>query len=309
MIWNPATLVFNLLQSVDVISNEDLTYFVINGTSFLVLASTNLNGPNLILRFNGTGFQELERYYQHETYDFGLVSVNPNFNYLIEAKFDQPSLIRLWNGTTFNNTVQTLNTYGGTDIEPFVINSKYYFAVSNSFDYQDLGRNLTVDIYRFENLSVSAPFVLIQSIPAGVPFHSQAMLIGSDTFLAIAERGGPVYNRPSSIWRYDSVADQFVLFQTIMTEGAYEWKHFQLLGADYLALANSFADAGVGYEVSSMIYRWTGQEFAMMSTVQTFGATSWEHISINGVDYIFVVNGNNNVSPNVNSVVYRLSPR
>jgi len=282
MRWNATVEKFQGIQSIYTLANEGVAFFAIGADSFLALASTGGSGPSRVLRWDGTIFQDFINFTQASN-DYELFSVGSSQNYLIEARVGDTARIRSWDGSGFNTILQILTpSNNAQDVEHSVINGVDFIAVSNAAD---------VTIFFSSNSSGAPSFQMRQIIPAAAPSDTKFFNIASKDFLAVAESGGAT----STIYKYNTNTGRFDPFDTsISSQGARGWKYFQILGADYLALANSMAD--------SQIFRWTGQAFAAVASVQTSGATEWEYFNNNGVDYLFVANSG------TNSFLYRLTP-
>lgn len=299
MLWNSTLEEFIFHQAIPQNNSRGVTYFTLNGQSYLALASNYVTGPSLLLKFDGTFFQIVQSWYQDQTFDFAFFSAGNDF-FLVEAREFSPSIVRKWNNTAFID-VQTLNS-GATDVEYFAIGSSQYVAVSYSVV---TGGSTTVDIYSV-NDTLAQPLQLVQTIQADVPISSKSFQIGVNTYLAIAEFGNVTNDRTSSIWKFNNLTNQFALYQTINSHGAYQWKHFQILGNDYLALANYRTQTS--FSTSSQLYEWTGLLFSELANVDSTGATNWEFFNSSGVDYLFLCNSNTGQSYSTSSVLYRLTP-
>ena len=93
---------------------------------------------------------------------------------------------------------------------------------------------------------------------------------------------------PPTIWV--ARAPIFSPFQSIPTNGAYDWESFTIDGETYLAVANSY-DGSTGF-IDSEIYKWQCDSFVELpsSSIPTAGARDLESFKIDGETYLAVAN-------------------
>ena len=98
-----------------------------------------------------------------------------------------------------------------------------------------------------------------------------------------------------------------VPFQSIPTQGAYDWEYFTLNGQSYLAVANY--QNGSSNVINSQIFKFDAMSnsFLLFQSIPTVGATDWEFFTIDNQSYLAVANSNNGSSRTVNSFIYRFS--
>ena len=117
---------------------------------------------------------------------------------------------------------------------------------------------------------------------------------------------------------FDGVS--FILFQSIATNGAYDWQYFNINGQSYLALANS--DNGTNIAINSQIYKFSSSSssstasglggstspasFVLYQSIPTNGAVNWNYFTINNQNYLVVANNGNGRS-NTTSSIFALS--
>jgi hypothetical protein len=117
--------------------------------------------------------------------------------------------------------------------------------------------------------------------------------IGSDLFLAVANNGYPTYNVNSNVYRWNGTS--FAEFQSIPTNGAFDWKFFTTGSDAYLAVANN--RNGPRFQIDSRIYKWSGASFVEFQSIPTVGATDWEFFTIGSESYLAMANHHATVAP------------
>ncbi len=93
-----------------------------------------------------------------------------------------------------------------------------------------------------------------------------------------------------------TASPEFVEFQSIPTERAWDWEPFTIDGDLYLAVANA---------VSSRLYKWDGMSFVEFQTIPTNQAYDWELFTIGNSYYLAVANYKNGSTYNIDSTLYK----
>lgn len=95
---------------------------------------------------------------------------------------------------------------------------------------------------------------------------------------------------------------------TFATMGAFAWRHMDIDGQHYVAVANH-RDNTWSYTIDSAVYRWapSSVEWQEHQRLRTTGAIDLEHMVIGGQHYLAVANHYDGSSFAVNSIVYRWS--
>ena len=104
----------------------------------------------------------------------------------------------------------------------------------------------------------------------------ESMIIGTDTYLAIAQLYSSGFELNSPIFKWDG--NGFSLFQTIPTTGAEDFESFSVGGNTFLAVANK-RDAA-SFHQDSKVYQWTGSQFSEVQSIPTTGAFDLEYFEI-----------------------------
>ena len=99
-------------------------------------------------------------------------------------------------------------------------------------------------------------FEVHQQIATIDDFGNELLTVGEELFCAIPEYAGPGPGglADSRILRWDGDAQQFLVFQSIETKGAFSWHAFTVGGRQFLAVANHDYNAAI----DSVIYEWNG---------------------------------------------------
>jgi|GEM_PF-1358539 hypothetical protein len=201
----------------------------------------------------------------------------------------------------FFSEFQTIETSAASGWESFEISGTSYLAVAN---LKDDNSNLEIQsrIYQWDGSS----FSLFQSINTSGAQDFESFMIGSDTYLAVANKSdGSNFEVDSKIYKWNG--SQFSEFQSIPTSGAYHWESFSIGADTFLASANS--DDGSSKDIDSVIYRWDSiqSQFVITQTIATTRAWDWESFEISGETYLAVANNYNDTgnTSSTNSQIYK----
>jgi hypothetical protein len=213
------------------------------------------------------------------------------------STYNVASKVYRWNGTAFVEA-QSVPTQSATDWEHFQIGADHYLAVANH--YNGSTWNIASKVYRWNGTA----FVEVQSIPTQGAFDWEHFQIGSDHYLAVTNGfndSNSTYNIASKVYRWNGTA--FVEVQSIATQGAFDWEHFQIGTEHYLAVTNRFN--GTTHNLASKVYRWNGTAFVEIQAIATQAAMDWEYFEIGTEHYLAVANHYNGATYNIASKVYR----
>lgn len=154
----------------------------------------------------------------------------------------------------------TLPVSGGEDAEFFRIGDRAFLATASL----RTGRGP----YEFDALSTifewrDGGFVPFQAIPTFAAKQWRHFRIGERHFLALAQGvtvPGLVPRRPSrsAVFAWDGAA--FAPFQEVPSAWGYNWHHFRIDGADFLAYADQ--------REPSVMLRWTGAAFETVQAME-----------------------------------------
>ena len=91
--------------------------------------------------------------------------------------------------------------------------------------------------------------------------------------------------------------DLFYSYQSIPTDGVYEWESFTIGSSTHLAVANRYG--------ASKIYQWNGSSFVEIQSIATNEAFDWESFTIGSDTYLAVANHLNGSNYNIDSVIFK----
>uniref|UniRef100_A0A8D2DSE1 Thrombospondin type laminin G domain and EAR repeats n=1 Tax=Sciurus vulgaris TaxID=55149 RepID=A0A8D2DSE1_SCIVU len=125
---------------------------------------------------------------------------------------------------------------------------------------------------------------------------------GVGLFVAAAHR-----KATSAIYKWTD--GKFVSYQSIRTHQAQSWRHFTIGRKIFLAVAN-FGPDEKGQEFS-VIYKWSHRKlkFTPYQRIATHSARDWEAFEVDGEHFLAVANHREGDNHNINSVIYKWSPR
>ena len=187
---------------------------------------------------------------------------------------------------------QTINTTGAYDIEYFTIADNHYLAVANRRNQTT--HQLNSVIYQWNGHQ----FVAFQNIPtnSATGFHFFEML--PELFLTVTN-----YHGNSVIYKWKD--NQFEKFQEIRTEGNSDAStEFKINNETFIAFAN-YRNSQQGNAVHSIVFKWTGNSFVKLQSLQTYGAVDVNSFNINGDTFLAFANVYNGRKRNTNSFIYK----
>ena len=140
-------------------------------------------------------------------------------------------------------------------------------------------------------------------------FEAQAVdfLMATGTpLLVVANMAGT----KSPVYRWNYATNKFQLHQNIPSSQARDVQAFEIAGAQYLAIANHAQTTGGSSEfnINSVIYKWSNDQFVEYQQIPTKGAIDIEHFKIQQYDLLAIANVFDGTTTEVNSVIYYLDP-
>ena len=192
---------------------------------------------------------------------------------------------------------QTMDTKGGRDMEYFTIADKHYLAVANRRDKTKTSR-LNSAIYQWDGTH----FIVVQNIPTLGATSFNFFKILSDLFLVVTNSyDDTTHSLNSVIYKWGE--NQFNRFQEITTEDATASATFAIKTETFLVFANRRSD-NQDYSVQSSVYKWSGNSFVKLQSLQTYGAYDVKSFSDNGETFLAFANWWNGNSHNIDSFIY-----
>ncbi|XP_041464132.1 adhesion G-protein coupled receptor V1-like [Lytechinus variegatus] len=158
------------------------------------------------------------------------------------------SVIYLWNGVSFTQS-SLFSSNGASAVDSFSINGNQYLAVANYYDSSLASYEIMSVVYEWQGGNL----VQVQQISTQGATDIQAFTVGSNAYLAVANSRNDVGNTEiDSVWRkriyqWSSLTSQFVLHQSIPTQGIQSLRVFITQPDDvtHLALANADGPSSV----------------------------------------------------------------
>ena len=194
---------------------------------------------------------------------------------------------------------QTIDTKGGFDMEYFTIADKHYLAVANLRDKTTFRLNSV--IYQWNGTH----FIAVQNIPTHGATSFNFFKILSDLFLVVTNNyDDTTYSVDSVIYKWDE--NQFNRFQEIRTEDALASTTFKIKTETFLVFANRRSDK-LSYSGQSFVYKWSGDSFVKLQSLQTYGAHDVKSFSDNGETFLAFANRRTGNSFNIDSFIYKWS--
>jgi len=293
---------------------RDWESFSIDGETYLVVANANndasYSNVSTIYKWSGSSFEEFqsiptEGANSWESFTIGGTIYLAVANYRSDPTYNVDSKIYKWNGAEGQfEEFQSILTSGAFHWESFTIDGQTYIVVANS--YNDTTSTIDSVIYKWND--AAEQFEEFQTITTQGAYDWESFIIDGATYIAVANVGDDItFNVDSVIYKWNEVAEQFEEFQTITTQGAYDWESFTIDGLTYLALANYHDDTT--REIDSKIYKWNGanEQFEELQSIPSVGAKQWNSFSVDGENYLALANNRNDTTRNVDSKIYKWS--
>ena len=182
-------------------------------------------------------------------------------------------------------------------MEYFTIADKHYLAVANR-------RNKTTSrlnsaIYQWNGTH----FIVVQNIPTLGATSFNFFKILSDMFLGVTNGYDDTTPSVDSVI-YKWGENQFNRFQEVRTEGATASTTFAIKTETFLVFANGGSDKQ-GYSGQSFVYKWSGDTFIKLQSLQTYGASDVKSFNDNGETFLALANSRKGNSFNIDSFIYK----
>ena len=190
---------------------------------------------------------------------------------------------------------QTIDNKGARYMEYFKIADKHYLAVANRRD--ETTYRLNSAIYQWSGTH----FVVVQNIPTLGATGFNFFKILSDLFLVVTNGHDDTTQSVDSVI-YKWGENQFNRFQEIRTEDATASTTFTIKTETFLVFANRKSDLQ-SYSVQSSVYKWSGDSFVKLQSLQTYGPFDVKSFSDNSETFLAFANWPN--SYNTDSFIYK----
>ena len=203
---------------------------------------------------------------------------------------------------------QDLPTRGGSDVEHFTIKGNRFLAFAN---HNSDTEGLNIDSFIYKQNDSTRIFFLYQTLGTHGGIDMEYFKIGDQHYLAVANHyDGTSYRQNSVIYQWSLSQEQFVVFQSFKTFGAFSFDFFEITNEQFLAISNYYN--GSSRSINSFIYKWNSNKFEKIQDIATEGAVNTETFVISNETFIaFANHGQYHFSPqnqdSVQSAVFKWS--
>lgn len=194
------------------------------------------------------------------------------------------------NHKTLLYPVQRLHTSGARAVEAFKIDSILHLAIPQlAEDIPDFpsdmnGGNSDVGLIIFRHNGTN--FEHRWTLPLSGGEDAEFFQIGDRAFLAVASlrSGKGPYELDVDSVIFEWQADSFVPFQKIPTFAAKQWRHFNIDGRHFLALAQGVVMENLvpKHPSASTIFQWNGSSFVPFQTIDSAWGYNWHSFQVDG---------------------------
>ena len=300
--FNDLTGKFFLYQTIGTHGGHDVEYFTISGEHYLAVANvydgTTHRLNSVIYRWNGTLFVAFQGVatIRGASMNFFTIEKEP---FLAVSNLNANSVIYKWKNNTFEK-FQEIATGRCRASAAFVINNESYIAFANEVTDSNL---VPLVVYKWSGKH----FGKFQTLRTNGAMDVKSFYIKDHVFLAIATQSTH-FNSLSFIYKWNG--SQFVLFQFISTLVARAWYPFVICGQTFLGVANQLDISRSRYNkrfnIKSVVYRASGDQFAAYQKISTFGATDMTSFEYKGYTYLAIANSwNDDNQRNIDSTLYK----
>jgi len=177
-------------------------------------------------------------------------------------------------------------------MEYFAIADKHYLAVANR--QNGVTTQLNSVIYQWNGQQ----FVALQNISTNSATSFNFFEILQELFLAVTKQYGN-----SVIYKWKD--NQFEKFQEIGTGGAgHASTAFKINNETFIAFAN-WENSQQGNAAHSTVFKWSGNSFVKLQSLQTYGAGDVKSFNINGDTFLAFANEYKGRYCNIDSFIYK----
>jgi len=216
-----------------------------------------------------------------------------NYRGDIEGYNTDSFIYKLDNSTGKFSHYQTVDTSGAYDIEYFTIADKHYLAVANR--QNGATHQLNSVIYQWNGHQ----FVTLQDISTNSATSFKFFEMIQEMFLAVTN----ALAKSAVIYKWKD--NQFEKFQEIGTDGAgHASTAFVINHETFIAFAN-WQNSQQGNAVHSTVFKWSGNSFVKLQSLQTYGAGDVKSFNINGDTFLAFANVYNGRNYSIDSFIYK----
>ena len=219
-------------------------------------------------------------------------------NYFDGTTYATKSPVYRFNGATATfELFQEIDTKGARGWTHFQIGARHFLAVAN---FHNAGSYLVTSAVFCYNDTL-ASFEVFQEFETQGATDWEHIQINNYHFLVVAnERDDDGDNGMLAIYRFNNVTDAFESFQELDADSVVDLEQFLLGDTAYLLAASHRVAQSTLYQ-----YNNSAQQFNVYQEFTTVGAASWEHMRINGQDYLAIANYGYSNSQEETSEIFR----
>lgn len=190
--------------------------------------------------------------------------------------------------------IAQLDTHGARAVETFLHQGVRYLVVPQlAADVPGQPASMMLGNSEVDTLvfrwSAEAGFVLHQRLPAHGGEDAEHFRIGDRLFVAIAHlrSGAGPYDLRTTSDIYEMRGERLELFQRLGTYAAKQWKHGEIGGRHFLALAQGVALPGEPrVPAPSTVYAWNGERFEPFQEVESAWGYNWAFFEVAGQHFL-----------------------
>ena len=255
--WNGK--LFVVFQKIPTKGASHFTFFKINGENYLAVANyydgSTHSTKSEIYKWRSGKFNKFQEIPTEGALGCEAFVIN-NDNFVAFANYYNPqqkhsvqSTVFKWSGGHFVK-VQSLQTYGASDVKSFKINGHTFLVFANF--YSGSKYNTDSFIYKWDGNQ----FVLFQSIPTRGALAWHPFVISGQAYLSVANHHGDSQRHNTQSVVYQAFGARFIKYQEFPTHGAHDMTSFEYKGHTYLAVANNYDSQKGKRNINSSLYKW-----------------------------------------------------
>ena len=234
---------------------------------------------------------------EHFTINGSLFLAFANFKGDIKKTKTSSTIYKIDESTGSFSLCQTLQTRGAYDLEYFSIGNKHFLAFAY---YYDGTHQLDSTIYQWNGKL----FDTFQKVPTNGATHFTYFKMHEEHYLAVANHyDGSSFSTNSVIYKWSS--GKFNKFQDIPTEGAMGCTAFVINNDTFISFANYYNSRHNNHSVQSIVFKWSGENFAKLQSFQTYGTFAVKSFNINGHTFLAFANYFSGSKHNIDPFIYK----
>ena len=257
--WSLSQEQFTVFQNIETFGAHSFNFFEIINEQFLAISNFNTgsshNINSFIYKLNSSKFEKIQEIATEGAYGSETFTIsNETFiafanHFTTEKQYSVQSAVFKWSGQQFVK-LQSFQTYGARDVKSFSDNGSTFLAFANY--RHGVQHNINSPIYKWNG----GHFVPFQSIPTRGASGLYPFFMCGQTFLGVSNSFGDNDGHHTKSVIYQAFQGQFIEYQEISTQGAFDMTSFQYKGHTYLVVANHVNNSPK-FNINSTLYEWT----------------------------------------------------